>query len=317
MEIPFVQKRKESWQRLNLLLAKAGGHRIRRLSKEELLELSVLYRRCASDLARARAERISPEIIDFLNDLVGRTYNLIYRTEKSRWRRVAAFIRHEGPNLVRRNKLAFFLSCLFLLAGGLFGYFGYMAGPESALHLLPPGFASDLIKRFEENTWFNSPFVNRPFISSAIMVNNIKVAINAFAGGMLLGILTLYVLFLNGFLLGHLSAAFMSKGYFLSFWAMILPHGVIELFAICLSATAGLLLARSLLFPGEYSRSDALKLNGKKAVKLLTVAAFLLVIAGLIEGFLSTISTEAIPEYIRLGFAALTGVFLMVYFTRR
>ncbi|HEY8344351.1 MAG TPA: stage II sporulation protein M, partial [Bacillota bacterium] len=116
MEIPFVQKRKESWQRLNLLLSKAGGHRIRQLSKEELLELSVLYRKSAADLARARAERMSPEIITLLNDLVGRAYNLIYRAEKSRWRRVAAFLLRETPALVRQNKMAFFFSCLLLLA---------------------------------------------------------------------------------------------------------------------------------------------------------------------------------------------------------
>jgi uncharacterized membrane protein SpoIIM required for sporulation len=317
MNIPFIQERKERWTRLDELLKKAGKTKLTTFSKTELLEFCTLYQQTASDLALAKTQKLPDDLVYFLNDLVSRAYHLIYRTEKTTLHQLKQLFVIEYPELIRKNWKVLLFSILLLSFGWALGFFGYLTGPKVVSGFLPKDFTDHFIKSYQNNTWFNEPLKARPFVSSWIMVNNIRVAIGAFAGGMLLGTLTLYMLVFNGFILGAISAGFWNKGYFLSFWAMILPHGVIELTAICLAATAGFLLARTIFFPGEYSRSDALKIHGVSAMKLMFATILLFVVAAIIEGFLSTISTKTIPESYRLIFAGLTAIVLLGYFLRK
>lgn len=314
MTISFLKSRQKRWNRLEQLLIKAEKMKLPSFSKEELVELSVLYRQTATDLVTAKTQRQPDELIHFLNDLTTRAYHFIYRTEKTTLRQFRDFITTEFPALFRQNRPVILFSLALLLVGWLTGFLGYLAGPKVIQGLLPDSFTRKIIQGYQKKTWFNDPLVSRPYISSFIMYNNIRVAISAFGGGMLLGTLTCWAILFNGFILGVLSAVFFKQGHLLSFWAMILPHGIIELTAICLSAAAGLLLTRAILFPGDLNRSDALRISGVKAVQLLTGTIIMLIVAGLIEGFFSTVSTEVIPEFGRLLFAGLTGILLWLYF---
>jgi uncharacterized membrane protein SpoIIM required for sporulation len=89
------------------------------------------------------------------------------------------------------------------------------------------------------------------------------------------------------------------------FWSVILPHGILELTAICIAGGAGLTLARAIYAPGDLPRRDALRLAGTEAVQLLAGVAMMLILAGLIEGY---ITPTTLPPNFKLGFAALTGV---------
>jgi uncharacterized membrane protein SpoIIM required for sporulation len=71
------------------------------------------------------------------------------------------------------------------------------------------------------------------------------------------------------------------------FWAFVFPHGSLELPAIFFSGGAGLLIARGILFPGQYRRIDAIKVYSLKAAQLMFGVIPMLVIAGVIEGFFS------------------------------
>jgi uncharacterized membrane protein SpoIIM required for sporulation len=317
MAILFIQTRQKRWTRLQQLLIRAEGTRLTSFTKEDLIEFSVLYRQTATDLALAKTQDLPDELISFLNDLTARSYHYIYRTEKTTLHQLGDFVRHEFPALFRQNFTVILFAFALLAIGWIAGFCGYLTGPELVTRLLPKDFTTKIISGYEQKTWFNEPLVARPYISSFIMYNNIMVAIQAFSGGMLLGTLTCWAILFNGFILGVLAAIFLKHGHLLSFWAMILPHGVIELTAIGLTAAAGLLLTRAILFPGEYSRSDALKISGIQAIKLLAGTICMLVVAGLIEGYLSTTSTNIIPESGRLLFAAATAILLFFYFKPR
>lgn len=315
MNLPFVKQRQARWNRLNQLIEKSHRHRLTSFSKTELIEFSVLYRQTTSDLASAKTQQLPLDLIQFLNDLAGRAYHQLYRSELSQLQQFQNLIAREFPSLIRQNGRMILLGIGLLLLGALFGFCGYLIAPVVVAEIIPPGFVKELLTQYEKKTWFNDPMSARPYMSAWIMINNIKVAVMAFAGGMVLGTYTVYIVFFNGFLLGVLAAAFWKHHYLLSFGAMILPHGVIELTAIGMATSAGLILARAILFPGEYSRSDALKLRGTAAVKLMTGTVVMLVVAGLIEGFFSTISTAVVPEWGRLLFAALTVALLIWYFS--
>jgi hypothetical protein len=90
------------------------------------------------------------------------------------------------------------------------------------------------------------------------------------------------------------------------FWAFVFPHGSLELPAIFLAGGAGFLLARALLFPGQYRRSDALKLYGTQAAQLAFGLVPMLVLAGIIEGFFSP--QPNIPDLVKY----VTGILLFV-----
>jgi uncharacterized membrane protein SpoIIM required for sporulation len=313
MNLPFVKQRQQRWTRLNQLIEKSVRRRLASFTKQELLEYNMLYRQAATDLALAKTLQLPDDLVQFLNDLVGRAYHQLYRMETSKLSQIGKLFGTEFPCLIRQNRLMILFSLGLLSLGWLCGFWGYLVGPQVTAALVPDGFVKDLLRQFAQNTWFNDPAVARPYLSARIMYNNIQVALMAFAGGMLLGTYTLYILIFNGYLLGVLAAAFLRSHHFLSFWAMILPHGVIELTAIAMAAAAGLLLAKTILFPGEYRREDALKLQGAVAVKLALGTVILLIIAGLIEGFFSTIDVKVIPEWGRLLFAAFTVIFLGWY----
>ena len=62
--------------------------------------------------------------------------------------------------------------------------------------------------------------------------------------------------------------------------------------------------------PADLSRGEAMKVRGKEAVRLMMGVATLLVVAGLIEGF---ISPAPINPRIKFSIAAITGITLYSY----
>ena len=128
----------------------------------------------------------------------------------------------------------------------------------------------------------------RPLAASGIIANNVRVAFYCFAGGAFLGIGSLFLLAFNGLQLGATAGHFTNVGLFGYLSQFILGHGALELFAIWIAGAAGLLLGTTIIAPGELARGDALVLAGRRAVRMVGAAVTCLVVAGLIEGFVST-----------------------------
>ena len=118
-------------------------------------------------------------------------------------------------------------------------------------------------------------------------MNNVRVAVVLFAGGMTAGLLTVYGLAANGAMLGTIFSVVQSYGLTGGLLAFIASHGPLELSAIFLSGGAGLRLAWAILRPGDHSRRVALRLGAAQAARVLMLVIPVLGIAGLIEGFLS------------------------------
>ena len=143
------------------------------------------------------------------------------------------------------------------------------------------------------------------------MTNNVQVTFAAFAGGLTAGLLTIVLLVLNGISLGSVVGLYASKGIATLLLAFVAPHGVLELFAICVAGGGAFLIAAGLLLPGPRSRSRAIVENGRRAIRLIAASTFLLVIAGTLEGFVSPI--EWWPIEGKLAVSGLTPLFLVMY----
>jgi uncharacterized membrane protein SpoIIM required for sporulation len=99
------------------------------------------------------------------------------------------------------------------------------------------------------------------------------------------------------------------------FWAFVFPHGSLELPAIFLSGGAGLLIGKSIVWPGQYRRRDALKIYGAQAAQIIMGIVPMLFIAGTIEGFLSP--QEVIPGVLKYLVGSVIFVFLILYCLRK
>jgi uncharacterized membrane protein SpoIIM required for sporulation len=299
----FILARQERWQALRSLVGRAGNDP-RRLQAAEIEQLFRLYRQVTSDLAVARRDFPRDQVIDYLNGLAGRAYPLVYRAPSGSWQRIGSFFLRDFA--ARYREAGRFILTAFLLFAlpALAGFLVVLADPPLAEQVLPP----DLTRVVREGRlWTDIAPEQRALAASTIATNNIRVSLVAFAGGMLLGTLTVYILVLNGLLFGALLGY--THLYHLdgSLLAFVAPHGYLELTVVFIAGGAGLQLAWAPIQPGLLARRDALIQAARRAVLLVVGAIPILVMAGLIEGF---ISPSGLPDGLKYTFGALTGIVL-------
>src|SRR5262245_40377225 len=304
----FLESRLTKWKRLEDLTAKASRVRLNNLSGEEVREFGQLYRRTAADLAIAREEVSDPRLVNYLNYLVGRAHGAIYRSESSGFGVFLSFFRYEFPAVFRKTfRYTFFAFAVFMLAG-VFAGAGCLLD-ENFADRIAPGLRQSIVSH---QNWTESVNDANPLASTSIQANNIQVTFFAFAGGVLGGLGTLWVLAKNGMLLGMV----MSLCFRHRFWEIpifVSAHGVIELTAIFIAGGAGLLIGKALLMPGDLRRVDALVENGRLAIKLILGCIPMLLIAGLIEGF---ISPAHIAPAFKFSVSAISAVVMVIYFLK-
>jgi len=306
----FINERKNVWQRLEELLQLLDRMTLRKLHREEVRELGRIYRRTASDLAIARSESRDPRLINYLNSLVIRAHGRIYRADAQGGQRVRNFFSREFPCAFRRTWRYTATSFgIFLLFTGI-AFFGTRHDPDfSEFAGVDPFFRAQYIET--RTHWWERLNEANQVGSTQIFTNNIKVTFYAFALGAIFGLGTIYILAFNGASFGAILALVYRAGFgndlLLGF---VISHGVIELTCIFIAGGAGLLIGTALLMPGDLTRADALKSRGLEAVRLIIGCIPLLVIAGIIEGF---ISPQPIPFAIKIGIGAITGITLFSY----
>ncbi len=257
---------------------------MRSLSGAELREFGILYRQAAADLSAARADRASGTLEAYLNQLLGRAHNYIYSGGKFTFGSILRFMASDYPRLFRRLFPYTLAALIIFLAGGVLGTLLTLARPQFMHHLLGPRMVST-IERHE--MWTQSIVASKPQASSRILTNNISVTFLTFASGVLAGFGTVYLLFFNGLQIGVIGTACAQAHVALDLWSFVAAHGALELPSIFIAGGAGLRLASGLLFPGMLPRKDALAAAGHDAIRLLAGTIPLLVIAGVLEGFLS------------------------------
>ena len=149
-----------------------------------------------------------------------------------------------------------------------------------------------------------------PYVLGVSGGASLGVAFACFAGGIAVGVGSLLSLAYNGLAIGAASAHFQNSGLLLYLWTFVAGHGVLELFAIWCAGAAGFMLGLAVLRPGPYTRRDALVLNARIAMRLVGAAIVLLLVAGAIEGFLST--SDA-PARVKVAVSVASALLLVAY----
>ncbi len=307
----FVGERQADWARLEALASRVQLGQLRSLNADDLEEMTRLYRLAASDLARARRDFPGDRLVSYLNRLVSTSYASVYSSAGFSWRDIARWFVGGFPRLFRQTAGYYLLAAFTFFGTGILSFFATLIYPPTASTLLDSNTYQSIVSYAEQGKlWTTIPGVERSLAATTIMTNNIQVAMLAFAGGMLLGLGTLYVLLTNGIQLGAIFGIVTRYGLGFNLLSFVSGHGVIELSVICLSGGAGFMMADAILRPGMLTRGEALRLAASRAVLLLLSGAALLVVAGTIEGFLSP--SDA-PDWVKFGTGILTGVLLYGY----
>jgi len=287
---------------------------VRALTVEQVKQLCRLYRQVTIDLSQARAAGEDPSLLQYLNSLAARAHGQIYSARRVNLRPLLAFATTGFPRALRRNWRAVGAAAAIFLLTAVASALAVVRDPELAYSLFDERVVEYENLRLEKQQGeyrgnFTFDVSQSPLVAALIIGNNIKVAIFGFALGAIGCVLGLFLLVYNGRMLGTLSGLVWNGGYFAGFYSLILTHGVLELSAICVAAGGGLRLGWSLLAPGRLPRADAFRSAAGDAFALLAGAVLMLVVAGVIEAFV----TPHFGAPARWSVAIGTGLFLALY----
>lgn len=281
----FVSEREGAWNEAETLLKKVAGDP-RALTAAEILRLAELYPEAAADLAFVQREFGSHRLEEHLSWVVGESYRLLYRHGEDGGGGFRGWLGRALPAAVRAALPDLATLALLFAAAALAGFFLTVERPGFGRAFVSPDMEASL-RRGE--IWTESVFATTPssVASTFITTNNIAVTFAAFAGGILLGLGSVYIVVFNGLMLGAVFAVCREYGKAGALFDFVCGHGFLEIGAILLAGAAGLGLARAILAPGRLTRTRALQSAGERAVAVLLLTGACLIVAGLVEGFVS------------------------------
>lgn len=301
----MILRKRDEWARLETLIATAKG----RDSAARLEELGWRYRQAAADLAQARRDYPTDPVTRYLNDLVERAHRLLYGRRHRVISAIGQFYAVTFPQLFRATFRYTLTAFLLFFTAFVVAYAATFVQPSLAEAFVPGG--SGVIGTIKEGkTWFDVPPDQRPYVSSFIMTNNIRVTLLCFAGGVIVGIPTVLVLLQNGLQIGAIAGLTQVYGIHGALWSFVSAHGFLELSVIFISGGAGLYVAHGILRPGLRSRRESVARAGRAATLLACGCVPLLMIAGTLEGF---VSPSGLPGGVKFLIGLTTGILLYLY----
>jgi len=304
-------------ERLARLVGRPGG--LRRWSEEELLKLPALYRHACTQLARLEQSGENPRRLEELRALVAQAHALFFRARGRDLstlpvRAVELFLR-ASPRAIRAEWKLLALSFALLYGLAFVAWCAVSRDLDLAYSLLHPDVVEQEMEQLAELS-AGEPFRGNftfglgesPLTAGWIMLHNIGIGILFFASA-LVPPMYLYLLATNALMLGAYTAVAGHWGQAGAISSILWTHGVLEIQSIVLVGTAGLVLVRAWVRPGAHTRRYALVLESRRALELFAPVFPLLVVAGLIEGFLSPHA----PLAIRLTVACSSALGLVLW----
>ena len=310
----LAARQDERWRQFQQLAMRVSAGGLDSLKAAELPDFAARYREIAADLARLRTYRAAAVTIRRVERLVATGHNALYRDRERGLGRFWRLVARECPAAVIEARAYVLVAFLAFAIPAAVGYRVLRERPEVAAEVLP----DVMLERAEvgtERVARGDRFVEveaggRAVAASGIIANNVRVAFYCLAGGIFLGVGSLVLLAFNGLQIGAAAGHFANAGLLAYLLEFILGHGALELFAIWVAGAAGFLLGKAVVAPGDLTRGDALVLAGRRAVRMIGAAVVCLLVAGLVEGF---VSTSGLGWSGRFAASGITLLFLALY----
>jgi uncharacterized membrane protein SpoIIM required for sporulation len=278
----FERERAADWRRLEAALAQADG-RPQRLGGAGVLELGGLYRAAAADLALARRLFPGNPLTGRLEALVVRARQVVYADVGAR-RSPRAFLTTGYWRLVRERRLALAVAAALFVGATAFALVWGILDPDAAAGLVPGAFIDGAAPPSGDRGLTAS---QSAAFSSQIFTNNIQVTFLSFAAGLLFAVGGAFLLAYNGLIFGAVLGVAAANGNLDQVLELVVAHGVLELSCIVVAGAAGLRMGWALVDPGPQTRRAALAAEARPAMAVVLGTAPWLIVAGLVEGYVS------------------------------
>lgn len=308
----FEQSHQQQWNTLERWLDKIAQQES---IGQEITQLPQLYRQVCQHLALARDRHYTPHLIARLNRLVLRGHQCLYQTPIRLFSQIINFIRRYFPQQVRQEwRLVSLASLLFFGPAGIV-FVGIQNHPDLIYSVLTIEQIHEIEAMYDpqKERWGYNREAESDFLMFGYYIrNNISIDFQAFAGGILFGLGSLFFLLFNGIYLGGVAGHLTHMGYGVPFYAFVAGHSALELMALVLAGAAGLKLGMALIAPGRLTRLQALRCAATDSIRLIYGVAGMTLLAAVIEAFWSSNATiEPLIKYI---VGNLFGIMLMSYF---
>ena len=273
------------------------------------------YKLLCQHLAVAKSRQYTSHLINRLNNLVVSSHHILYKKSAHSSQQWLWFLISGFPETVRKNwKFIAVAFCLFYLPLLAVGY-GCYSNDELIYSIMP----HENVREFEAMYNPSNEVLGEQRTASSKLAmfghyikNNIGIGFRSFAGGILLGIGSIFFLVYNGFVIGGVAGHLTQLGYLSTFYGFVAGHSAFELTAIVFCGAAGLKLGLSILDPGNLKRIDAIRVAGREAIIIVYGSALMLVIAAFIEAFWS--SSQTLPLTVKFSFGGFWALVLLIYF---
>ncbi len=303
-ETGFIKQNKEKWVQFEQTLKQ---------KKKDPDNLSNLFVQVTDDLSYSRTFYPNRSVRVYLNNLAQQVFQSIYKNKKEKGNRFAVFWKDELPFIMYQTRKELLVSFLvFMLAMGI-GVLSSAYDPEFYRLILGDRY----IEMTKENIRSGDPMavykkMNEIDMFLGITVNNLFVAFYTFILGVIMSIGTLSFILYNGIMVGSFQYFFIEQGLFRESFLTIWMHGTLEISAIVIAGSAGIVMGNGLVFPGTYSRLQSFQVSARRAIKIMLGISPIFVFAAFIEGFLTRYTD--LPDPIRLAVILLSLFFILGYF---
>ncbi len=298
----FVLAHRPTWDRLEALLK-----RRKKLTGEEVDELVDLYQRVSTHLSMVRSASTDSVLIGRLSGLVARARAAVTGAHAPLWSEFIRFWTVSFPVVAYRSwrwwlgtAVAFFFVTAVIAV--------WVSGNHEVQSMVgTPSEIEDLV-----NNDFANYYSEHPAGSFALQVwvNNFWVAWKCIGLSILLGIPIPYILFQNAANLGVIAGLMFDAGKGDIFLGLLTPHGLLELTAVFLAASAGMRLGWSVVSPGNRPRGQVLAEQGRAVVAVAVGMVAVLLVAGLIE---AVVTPSPLPTFVRIGIGVTAEIALLAY----
>lgn len=289
-ESRFIDQNKEKWQSFEDELQR---------KRKDPDKLSDLFVQLTDDLSFSRTYYPNRLVRAYLNSVSQKIYLNFYKNKKNYLKGFVNFWKEELPFIVYESRKELGIAFLVFTLATLIGVLSCLKDPAYAQVIV----GADYVQMTEANIAKEDPMAvykngESLYTSLWIFWNNIRVAFYTFVLGVTAGIGTIFILLKNGTMLGGFQFFFYDKGVFGEFnksvfvesLITIWQHGTIEILAIIISGGAGLVLAGGLLKPATFPRMQSLQMATKKGLKIMIGVTPFLMVAALIEGFITRLT---------------------------
>lgn len=253
---------------------------------ESVLAVVSSYPEIARDLAIARREAPGGTLTRHLETIYLQLHRTLFRPPSSVWRDLRYLFLHGAAIEFMRLRWHVFWVTLLFVVSGFAGWWLVRTYPELAA-LFAAEQMIDQVSRGELWTDGITNVTPSSILTVQLFTNNVAVALTAMCVGVLYGLGTVYIIALNGLMLGGVFAFTHNYGMADRLFDWVAAHGPVELSVICVAGAVGASLGESLARPGQLSRLASFQRAVRRGLKLMLVAMCFMVGAGFVEGFIS------------------------------